>query len=167
VGELADVSVLHPGIEPMVAGATSSPVPLGAVDGAASVGVPLSLLQPEQVAAIDRAADGGAVVVTPWRGLVVPGAAAALPQLQYAGLVTEEASVWSQLTACIGAPGCAKSRISTQRLAADLVDVLDRAPDLPVHLSGCERRCGAPAGSHLDLVAPDLDQARSLISGAR
>ena len=26
------------------------------------------------------------------------------------------------------------------------------------HLSGCERRCGAPTGPHADLVAPFLDR---------
>lgn len=128
--------------------------PLGRVGEAASVAVPLSLLRPHQVAAVDRVARGGPVVVTPWRGLVVPGGADALATLTGAGLVADDASAWSQLTACIGAPGCARGRIDTQRTARLLVAALDAAPRRPVHLSGCERRCGAPAGDFVDLVAP-------------
>lgn len=168
VSELATVEALDARIAPVSVPSSAGSVPLGAVDGAASVGVPLSLLNPRIVAAIDRAACGGPVVVTPWRGVVVPGAAAALPELAEAGLVTEDQSAWSQLSACIGAPGCAKSRISTQQLAVDLADVLHTGPGLPVHVSGCDRRCGAPTGSYADLVAPSsLAAALAMIERAR
>jgi precorrin-3B synthase len=69
-------------------------------------------------------------------------------------LVVDDRSVWSQLTACIGAPGCAKSAISTRELATGMASSLTMRPRLPVHLSGCARRCGAPASAHVDLVAP-------------
>lgn len=166
--ELDDLSDLHPGIEAVGPFPSGGPVPLGAVDGAASVGVPLSLLHADQLAAVHAVAEGGPVVVTPWRGLVIPGAAAALPRLQRAGLVVEEDSAWSRLTACIGAPGCAKSSISTAGLSAELAAALGTAPALPVHVSGCERRCGSPAGAHVDLVAPrSLDAALALVEAAR
>ena len=129
-------------------------VPLGAVSGAASVAVPLGLLDRGQVAALAAAAEGGSLVVTPWRGVVVPGAAAALSDLVAAGLVADERSPWSAVTACIGAPGCAKSAVSTRDLATELVRRLPATPSLPVHLTGCARRCGAPTGAHVDLVAP-------------
>ncbi|HYP46145.1 MAG TPA: precorrin-3B synthase [Propionibacteriaceae bacterium] len=168
MAELADVSVLHPAVTPIGPMTSAGPVPLGAVCGAASVGVPLSLLTPQQVSAVDAAAAGGAVVVTPWRGLVIPGAAHTLSRLRSAGLVTDDNSAWSQLTACIGAPGCAKSRISTAGLSAELTAALATAPTLPVHVSGCERRCGAPAGQHHDLVAPGgVEDALALIEGGR
>ena len=132
-------------------------VPLGAVSGAASVKVPLGLLTAAQVSAVEAAAAGRPVVITPWRGLVVVGAAGALASLARSGLITDDTSNWSMITACIGAPGCARSLIDTGALAAALVD--HGAPDRPVHLSGCSRRCGAPNHDHLDLVAPTLDEA--------
>lgn len=160
VAELTDVSELDPRIHRMDARpAPGSPVPLGVVGDAASVSVPLSLLRPDQVDSVFRATDGGPVVITPWRGLVLPGAAGSLPALAEAGLVVDDASVWSQLTACIGAPGCARSAISTQQMTAELAEMLPRPPVLPVHLSGCERRCGSPSSPHVDLVAPSSTTA--------
>lgn len=155
IAELTGVDELDPRIHRIDAQpAPGCPLPLGALGNAASVIVPLSLLSSDQVEAVFRATDGGPVVITPWRGLVLPGAAGSLPALAEAGLVVDDASVWSQLTACIGAPGCARSAISTQRMAAELAEMLPGPPVLPVHLSGCERRCGSPSGAHVDLVAP-------------
>ena len=111
--------------------------------------MPLGLLAPEQVAAVARVAPGP-VVITPWRGLVIPGGAAGLPQLVAAGLVADSASPWSLITACVGAPHCARAAGSTRTFASELAEggsVVRR-----VHVSGCERRCGAPAVDHLDLL---------------
>ena len=36
-----------------------------------------------------------------------------------------------------------------------------------LHISGCERRCGAPAGEHLDLVAPQPDDALQIVGHTR
>ncbi len=140
-----------------IAPTRGSAVPLGAVSGAASVKAPLGLLTAAQLGAVEAAADGRPVVLTPWRGLVVVGAAGALAPLARSGLVIDDTSHWSMITACIGAPGCAWSLIDTGALATALVD--HGAPDRPVHLSGCSRRCGAPNHDHLDLVAPRLDEA--------
>jgi precorrin-3B synthase len=168
VAGLAQLTALDPRIRRVeLAGPDSGPLALGAVAGAASVGVPLSFLNRQQAAAVDRAAAGGPVVITPWRGLVIPGAAGALPELITTGLIADESSAWSQLTACVGAPGCARSAIRTQTLTTRLASALPAAPRLPVHLSGCERRCGAPAGAYVDLVAPrTLSEALAAIEGA-
>lgn len=168
ISELDRPDALDARISSVSVPAAAGPVPFGAVLGAASVGVPLALLTPRQVAAIDRAAGGGAVVVTPWRGIVVPDAAGSLDELSHAGLITDDDSAWSRLSACIGAPGCARSRISTQQLAAELTQVLGSGRGVPVHVSGCERRCGAPSGGFADLVAPaSLKSAMGLIEAAR
>jgi precorrin-3B synthase len=166
VAELADPAVLDPRIsaldplDPSETASGSGAPQLGAVGTAASVGVPLSLLTASQVAALHAAAGGGPVVVTPWRGVVVPDGAISLPALAAAGLLTHDRSTWSALTACVGSPGCAKSAISTRGLATALTAALDRPTALPVHVSGCPRRCGAPSGAHVDLVAPDsVEQA--------
>jgi precorrin-3B synthase len=171
LAELDDLTVIDRRIAPIervddaerTAGASPAP-PLGALGEAASVGVPLSLLSRDQVAAVHAAALGGPVVLTPWRGVVIPGAAAGIPALSAAGLIVDDDSVWSQLTACVGAPGCAKSAISTRAMATELAARMATPPSRPVHLSGCPRRCGAPSTAHLDLVAPEsTDQALALI----
>ena len=88
----------------------------------------------------------------PWRSLVLPDAAPARSALEAVGLVTEPDHAWSLVSACVGAPWCANGRADTQTLAAQLVAA--GGPGVRTHLSGCERRCGAPTDPHTDLVAP-------------
>ena len=145
------------GLRPVaVAAAQPGPVPLGRVGEHASVQVPLGFLAPEQLAAVVAAAGDGDVVVTPWRGLVVAGAADQLEALAAAGLVTEASSPYAAVSACVGGPWCAGSRIDTQQLVRSVAEVDAAWPR--THVSGCERRCGAPAAPHRDLVAPTLDE---------
>lgn len=135
-----------------IAPVRGAPIPLGAIGAAASVSVPLARLSLAQARVVEEASAGQPVVLTPWRGLVLPTAADRLRDLAAAGLVTEENSPWAQLSACVGAPACGRSRIDTVAVAGGL---LGTARSLPrTHVSGCERRCGAPTGDHLDLVAP-------------
>ncbi len=136
--------------------------PLGAVGDHAVVAVPLGLLRPDHVAALAGVTDR--VLVTPWRSLVIENAAAALSELEAAGLVTHAGSPWTRLHACTGLPGCARSALDTRALARDLAPVLPGG-HLPVHVSGCERRCGTPATAYVDVVAPrSAEQALSTIA---
>jgi precorrin-3B synthase len=128
-----------------------APPPPGAVADAASVGVPLGFLTTAQAATVHTIAAGGAVVITPWRSLIVPGAAGELGAFRAAGLVTDPESPWAKITACVGSPGCAKSKINTRGVAIELA-FSERAPVRRVHVSGCERRCGAPSGDHQEWV---------------
>jgi precorrin-3B synthase len=123
----------------------------GAIAGAASVQVPLALLTPAQTETVEACAPGR-VVITPSRGLVLPAAARHLTELAAAGLVDNPDSPWSALSACVGAPSCQKSLINTRTYATALAQ--SGAALQRTHISGCERRCGAPAGPHHDLVAP-------------
>ncbi len=125
--------------------------PLGVVAGAASVHVPLGLLTAEQTTTVAASAGRGPVVVSPWRGLIIPGAGNRLSDLLAVGLVADPRSAWTRVTACIGAPYCSRTRLDTRAAALDLVRAggSDR-----VHVSGCERRCGAPVTPHRELVAP-------------
>lgn len=110
----------------------------------------------------------GELRLTPWRGAVLPGAPAGrLPALAAAGFRTAAGTAWDGASACTGLPGCAKSRSDVR---ADAARALDEAPTLdgvvpsgagsqpgaallPVHWSGCERRCGHPAGRRVDVLA--------------
>ncbi|MGA5217766.1 cobalamin biosynthesis protein CobG [Streptomyces cinereoruber] len=85
---------------------------------------------------------------TPWRGAVVVGAdPGRLPALEAHGLITRPDSPWVGVSACTGRPGCAKS------LADVRADAVPGRPGLPVHYSGCERRCGHPHGDWVDVLA--------------
>ena len=141
------------------------PVATGLTGAHLVVDVPLGLLSPAQVDAVHASVGGGPVVVTPWRSLVLPDAAPARAALSSAGLVTEPDHAWNQVSACVGSPWCAKGRADTQTLAAALVAA--GGPGRRTHLSGCERRCGAPVEPHTDLVAPTrVDLAELLLARA-
>ena len=131
-------------------------MPLGRVGEHASVQVPLGFLTPEQLAAVASVAGDGPVVITPWRGLVVAGGASGLDSLTATGLVTDAASPWSTISACVGGPWCAKGRVDTQQLVRSVAGLDAAWPR--THVSGCERRCGAPTAAHHDLVAPSRDE---------
>ncbi|MFF3495868.1 precorrin-3B synthase [Streptomyces sp. NPDC002795] len=90
--------------------------------------------------------------LTPWRGVVVPGATAEhLARLADTGLVTDPTSPWTRVAACIGRPGCAKAHTDVRAEAT--THLADAHPLLPTYWSGCERRCGHPVGPYVDVVA--------------
>lgn len=122
------------------------------------------------IAEVARAADG-LVRTTPWRSLVVGGqptqtADAAAGVLTEAGFVLDPLDPWTSLGACTGLPGCLKSRADVREAASRVrADLLERPRDargldLPVYLSGCERRCGHPRTTHVDAVAIDATTYR-------
>ncbi|MFE6904874.1 cobalamin biosynthesis protein CobG [Streptomyces erythrochromogenes] len=96
------------------------------------------------------AGHGDGLRITPWRTVVLPDAPLRGPVdgpalLEDAGLVVAADSPWQSVTACTGRPGCAKSLADVRADARALVERA-RGP-LPVHWSGCERRCGHPRGT--------------------
>ncbi|MCT4354752.1 cobalamin biosynthesis protein CobG [Streptomyces sp. Je 1-79] len=120
-----------------------------------SVGVRLGRLTAAQLRALAPGA-GGELRLTPWRGAVLtgfdsrPAAQERLDALAAAGLVTRPDDPWAGVGACTGRPGCAKS------LADVRADATPRTAGLPVHFSGCDRRCGHPQGAPgtwVDVVA--------------
>jgi precorrin-3B synthase len=85
-------------------------------------------------------AEFGPALVTPWKSLVLPDVPAdVFERLGFGGVPLGT-------SACIGRPGCAKSRADVR------ADAVFR-PGLRAHFSGCERRCGKPSQSHVDVVA--------------
>ncbi|MGW7490934.1 precorrin-3B synthase [Streptomyces sp. NPDC054786] len=140
-------------------------------DRALSVLAPLGRLSVAQwrlLTAIAADDGAGALRLTPWRGIVLPGLPAAaapgrLAELTTAGLITDPASPWRRLGACTGRPGCAKSLTDVRADATAAVATGPAVPDnaptglapegLPVYWSGCARRCGHPHGTWVDVLA--------------
>lgn len=114
--------------------------------------VPLGLLEPAHVAALADVAPE--VQVTPWRSIVVPTAAEhAAARLAEVGLVLDPTSPWTVVSACTGAPGCARTDVPTQDIARASEPGLD--PDgPPVHVIGCERACGHPSRPYVQVLRP-------------
>ena len=113
------------------------------------------------VAAV-AALGGRSVRLTPWRGVVlphVPGASAddLLAELGAAGFVTRAGSPWAGATACAGRPGCGRSLTDVRHDASAALAAAPSAHQpLPVHWSGCERRCGHPSTTHVEVVASEF-----------
>jgi precorrin-3B synthase len=130
------------------AGAPPAPGPTG--DGSVCVLARLGRVTSVQFRALLPARE---VRVTPWRGFVLPGFAGPaaarerLRALDAAGFITRADSPWAGVSACTGRPGCAKS------LSDVRADARPREGALPVHWSGCARRCGHPQGAWTDRVA--------------
>ncbi|MFJ2775649.1 precorrin-3B synthase [Kitasatospora sp. NPDC087315] len=125
---------------------------VGVVPGGLSVGMRFGRVGSDQWRTLADAAEGE-LRLTPWRGAVLPGAPPGrLPALAAAGFRTEPGSPWARATACTGLPGCARSVADVRADAARALDVMSGA-GLPVHWSGCERRCGHPAGRWVDVLA--------------
>ncbi|MET9855659.1 precorrin-3B synthase [Streptomyces sp. NPDC006450] len=110
----------------------------------------------------------GELRITPWRSIVLPRASTRRPVDGYAHLLAAGLSVapdgpWESVTACTGRPGCAKALSDVRADARAVVDATGEPSaepgpvPVPVHWSGCERRCGHPRGTAwVDLVAtPD------------
>ncbi|MFG3113318.1 precorrin-3B synthase [Streptomyces sp. NPDC048197] len=163
--------------EPVVRHADSSaPGIIEGRDGrrALSVLAPLGRLSVAQwrlLASLAADEGSGGLRLTPWRGIVVPGlpAAAAAPRLRAlsaAGLVTDPSSPWHRIGACTGRPGCAKSLTDVRADVTAAVEAgvplppglpasIPVPPSAPLYWSGCERRCGHPHGTWIDVLATE------------
>lgn len=132
----------------------TGPLEVGTYGDDLLAGVPLGLFTAEMIRALPVLAD---VTLTPWRQVLVPGAARDTEAYAAAGYVVDAADPWASVSACTGLPNCVKSSIDTVAAAERLVEAARKDPSLvrrPVHISGCDRRCGKPHGEHVDLLAP-------------
>ncbi|HEX4250347.1 MAG TPA: precorrin-3B synthase [Pseudonocardia sp.] len=122
------------------------------------------------------------ILLTPWRGVVLPdlsppSTGLAGRRLVGAGLLLDPHSPSLGVSACTGRPGCAQALADVR---ADASVAAGRAagtavpPDdgdevaqsrLPVHWSGCARRCGRPPGPVVDVVAEPGGSYRVLRDG--
>ncbi|ROO88770.1 precorrin-3B synthase [Actinocorallia herbida] len=151
VRALGDLSFVTRGLpEDPAQSADAGPVPVGRVaDGVWVAGAPLgrlSVAQAEALTAWER------IVVTPWRSVVVTGGPEIVEELARHGFVVDPRDALAGVTACTGRPGCGKALADVR---ADALAVMTAGRER-VHWSGCDRRCGRPEGSVVDVVAvPD------------
>ncbi|PVY96185.1 precorrin-3B synthase [Actinomycetospora cinnamomea] len=90
---------------------------------------------------------GAALRVTPWRTVVLRGLADPDDAMQRLdGLVETGPSPWSTLSACVGAPRCARSHTDVRGDLTRAVAAGRAGGLLPAHWVGCARACGTPAG---------------------
>ncbi|WP_093875237.1 cobalamin biosynthesis protein CobG [Streptomyces sp. TLI_105] len=155
-------------VPPLPASRPPAPGPLG--EHSLHVLAPLGRLTAAQLRALLPADE---LRLTPWRGVVVvetptdrptdpatdlaatdpaPTHPDRLRDLEAHGLITRPDAPGAGVTACTGRPGCAKS------LADVRADALAAPPGpLPVHFSGCARRCGHPYGAWINVLATGDD----------
>jgi precorrin-3B synthase len=134
------------------------PQPAGIVpqpDGrwALTVLAPFGRLTAEQAELLATGTGPRGLRITPWRSIVVPDLtepAALAEEAAAAGLGVDESSPWYRVSACTGRPGCAKALGDVQ---ADARAAADRWPGRRVRWSGCERRCGRPLDTEVDVIA--------------
>ncbi|MFE6618069.1 precorrin-3B synthase [Streptomyces sp. NPDC057740] len=152
---------------PQVSGPSPSPGVVTGPDGTTSLSVlaPLGRLTAAQWTALTATASDE-LRLTPWRGVILPTVRSdRLPGLDSVGLITDPDSPWLGVGACIGRPGCAKSRAD---IRSDAAASLTAGGGLPAYWSGCERRCGRPRGDHVDVVAaPDGGYLISVVEAGR
>lgn len=83
--------------------------------------------------------------ITPWRTILL----ASVPEgtlIDAPQFISDPADPRLLVTACIGAPGCARATVPTRQLAALL------RPTTRIHLSACPKGCAHPAPSPLTFV---------------
>lgn len=93
---------------------------------------------------------GATLRVTPWRTVVLrglPDPDAAARTLADAGWETDPGTPWAGLSACVGAPRCAKSHRDVRgELAEAVASGAAGRGRVGAHWVGCHRACGTPGG---------------------
>lgn len=143
------------------------PLRPGVVGADVVAAVPLGMITAEHVDALASLTD--TAVITPWRSVVVPGGADNLDVLRRAGLVTEPDGPWARISACVGAPSCRRTTVTTldlARSAAETVAARRLAVEHDVHVVGCERRCGTGPSDRVLAAPPTVDDIVAALAGA-
>jgi precorrin-3B synthase len=151
------------------ASAEAAPVPaepvgiVGQPDGrdALVVLAPLGRLDRTQLEFLAAHAGPRGLRITPWRSVVIPDladGAAIASAADRLGFGVGSSSPWYRVSACTGRPGCAQALadVRADALADALAGARDAATAWPgrrMRWSGCDRMCGRPRGTEVDVVA--------------
>ncbi|WP_447928694.1 cobalamin biosynthesis protein CobG [Vreelandella sp. EE27] len=119
--------------------------PLGAV-----VGLALGRVSARELRALVTPFTQCTLQVTPWRRLLITGAAfAQLPVLE--NVIVRDDDPRLLIDACPGAPYCAQASVETQALACRLTGIKAES----VHISGCAKGCARKHPAAVCLVGRD------------
>lgn len=119
------------------------------------VGIAFGQLSAQTLSALAQCAGTGALRITPWRILLIEGAAQ-IPPLP--SLITRADDPLLRVVACSGAPQCQHAVMDTRTVARTLAPCIPAAGLL--HVSGCTKGCAHPkaaltlVGTHdgIDLI---------------
>jgi precorrin-3B synthase len=114
------------------------------------LGFAFGQITPEQLAAC---ADAGPLRLTPWRALLIEGAASPPP---VPDAILDPENPLLRIHACTGAPRCPQARADVRALARALASRL--APGHSLHLSGCAKGCAHQGRADLTLIAQAPDR---------
>lgn len=115
-----------------------------------------------QLGELARNAGAHEIRVSPWRGLAfsdlsIEAAGTLREALRDEGLIVEAADPRLAVSACAGAPACARGEVPALTDAAVLAETM--APllvsGLRLHVSGCTKSCAHPGSADLTLVGRD------------
>ncbi len=121
--------------------------------GAFGLGLPFGATDAATLFALADALDGCTLRLTPWRALVVVGAAALRVGARVGGMVVVDPDdARARVFACPGAPACAQASVPAR---ADAARIAARGPLGTVHVSGCAKGCAHPRPAALTLVGRD------------
>jgi precorrin-3B synthase len=142
--------------------------PLGAADGWAGAMPVLGRVDAVSLGAIAAAArrySRGLLRLTPWRGVVFPGVAAAdagalLRELEVTGLVVDPSDPAATVVACAGARGCTSGLTDAIGDARRLIAAEREAGRQPaaLHVSGCHKCCAQHSPLPLTLIGSGPDR---------
>lgn len=100
--------------------------------------------------------------VSPWRGLAfsdlsIEAAGSLQEALRDEGLIVEAADPRLAVSACVGAPACARGEVPALADAGALAEAMAPllADGLSLHVSGCAKSCAHPGSADLTLVGRD------------
>ncbi|KAA2211807.1 precorrin-3B synthase [Teichococcus oryzae] len=135
-----------------------APRAIGLLPGATGFGLPFGQMGGDELrhlASLAERAGPGALCITPWRAILLPGPSdPGLLSAEAGRFITDPGDPRMLIRACPGSAGCASGGADTRAAAA----ILARHPRPPglLHLSGCAKGCAHPGPAALVLVAqPD------------
>jgi precorrin-3B synthase len=145
---------LHRG-DPRDAGVLAGPVPYpGTASQAFALAPPFGQFDTGMLRSLAGLAEqhGTTIRITPWRALLLGRVPAGADLAAAAGpaWIADPADPRLNVTACIGAPGCASGSTPTRADAARLAAAM--RPTARLHLSGCAKGCAHPGPAPLTLV---------------